>query len=131
LFNFTNEITNRGYYNVEILKIDNNKFSNGSGQILDMLRGGTDESTMGPYLIFSNNRVENYVSANTNVLIHLFGTQRSMLEKNNFKNCNPLKTLIQYDDLVRAVHHIKNNSISSSGTIISNKFVSSTNNTIQ
>jgi poly(beta-D-mannuronate) lyase len=131
LFNFTNEITNRGYYNVEILKIDNNKFLNGSGQILDMLRGGNDESTMGPYLIFSNNRVENYVSANANVLIHLFGTQRSMLEKNNFKNCNPLKTLIQYEDLVRAVHHIKNNSISSSGTIISNKFVSSTNNRIQ
>jgi poly(beta-D-mannuronate) lyase len=131
LFNFTNEVTNRGYYNVEILKIDNNKFLNGSGQILDMLRGGTDESTMGPYLIFSNNRVENYVSAKANVLIHLFGTQRSMLEKNNFKNCNPLKTLIQYEDLVRAVHLIKNNSISSSGTIISNKFVSSTNNRIQ
>jgi poly(beta-D-mannuronate) lyase len=131
LLNFTNEITNRGYYNVEILKIDHNKFLNGSGQILDMLRGGIDESTMGPSLIFSNNTVENYVSSKAAVLIHLYGTQRSMLEKNNFKNCNPLKTLIQYDDQVRAVHLIKNNSISSSGTIISNKFVSSTNNRIQ
>jgi poly(beta-D-mannuronate) lyase len=131
LFNFTNERTNRGYYNVEILKIDHNKFLNGSGQILDMLRGGTDESTMGPSLIFSNNRVENYLSSKADALVHLFGTQRSMIEKNNFKNCNPLKTLIQYDDLVKAVHLIKNNSIFGSGAIISNKYVSSTNNTIQ
>jgi poly(beta-D-mannuronate) lyase len=131
LFRFDNETTNKGLYNVEILKISNNKFLNGSGQILNMLRGGNDESTMGPYLIFSKNIVENYLSADTDGLIHLFGSQRSAIEKNNFKNCNPGKTLIKYDDLVRAVHYLRNNNLLKSGAIITNKFVSDTNNVIQ
>lgn len=131
LFNFNNETNNKGLYNVEILRITNNKFLNGSGQILDMLRGGNDESTMGPYLIFSNNAVENYISSKADGLIHLIGIQRSAIERNNFKNCNPGKTLIQYYDLVRAVHLVKNNYIFKSGAIIGNKFVSSTNNIIQ
>ncbi len=129
LFNFTNETDKKGLYNVEIFRISNNRFLNGAGQILDMLRGGNDESTMGPYLIFSKNTVENYSGAGS--LIHLFGTQRSLIEKNNFTNCNTGKTLIQYEDLVRSVHLLRNNSFVKSGIIAGNKFVSNTNNTIR
>jgi poly(beta-D-mannuronate) lyase len=127
LFYFANEINNKGYYNVENIKIINNKFLNGSGQILNMLRGGNDESTMGPYLVFSKNSIENYVSDNP--LIHLLGTQRSLFEKNNFTNCNSGKTLIQIEDLVKAVHSLKNNRIIESGKVLTDRFVISDNTT--
>lgn len=131
LFNFSNETGNKGYYNVEVLKLSNNRFLNGGGQILNMLRGGNDESTMGPYLVFTKNTVANYLSADEDALFFLSGTQRSLVEKNNFTNCNKGKILLQYDDRVRAVHILKDNSILGSGIISSNKFVRSVNNVMR
>jgi poly(beta-D-mannuronate) lyase len=52
IFNFTNETNQKGYYNVEKISILNCRFTNCSGQIISMVRGGNDESTMGPYLLF-------------------------------------------------------------------------------
>jgi len=130
LFDFTNETDNKGLYNVEKLKITNNRFRNCS-QILDMLRGGNDESTMGPWLIFSKNILDNCAAENETALIHIFGTQRSDIEKNIFTNCNTGKTIIQYQDLVKAYHVIKNNKMISSGIVDTNKFVSSEKNTSQ
>jgi len=131
LFNFSNETDKKGYYNVEEIKMTANNFSNNEGQIITMLRGGNDESTMGPYFIFTENNVENYVSTNAEALIHLFGTQRSIIEMNKFTNSNTGKTLIQYEDLVRAIHLFKNNKMIRSGIVTINKFVSSDNNMIQ
>ena len=121
LFNFTNETDKKGLYNVEKLKISNNRFLNCEGQILDMLRGGNDESTMGPDVLFSKNIMNN--CTNDQPLIHLFGTQLSKIEKNIFTNCNPRKTLIEYEDLVRAVHIFSNNKITGSGKVETDKFV--------
>ncbi|MBS1497179.1 MAG: hypothetical protein JSU03_00100 [Bacteroidetes bacterium] len=123
LFNFTNETDKKGLYNVEKLKIVNNKFNDCSGQILAMLRGGNDESTMGPYLIFTNNNISNCNNSDDKPLIHLFGVQRSVITNNDFSNSNPNKIIIQYEDLVRAVHHLYNNKFTGSGSIIKDKFV--------
>ncbi|MEP7238894.1 MAG: polysaccharide lyase 6 family protein [Ferruginibacter sp.] len=131
LFNFGNETDKKGYYSVEKLKITGNSFNGNEGQLLNILRGGNDESTMGPYIIFTNNRIENCVTANDDALIHLFGAQRSVIESNNFKNCNTGKPLIEYEDLVRAVHLLRNNSMVKSGSIVSNKFVNNTNNVVR
>jgi len=129
LFDFNNETDKKGYYTVEQLKIVNNTFSGNKGQLLGMLRGGNDESTMGPLLLFKNNIVDN---CNSNEpLISLYGTQLSTIEYNRFKACNSTGTLVQYEDAVRAVHSINNNSITKSGTIISDKFVTNKNNTIK
>jgi poly(beta-D-mannuronate) lyase len=124
LFNFSNETDKKGYYNVEEIKMTANNFINNEGQIITMLRGGNDESTMGPYFIFRENNVENYVSTNGEALIHLFGTQRSNIETNKFTNANSAKTLILYEDLVRSVHLLGNNKMTRSGNILTNKFVS-------
>lgn len=131
IFDFTNETTNKGLYNVEILKITNSRFLNCSGQLLSMLRGGNDESTMGPYLIFSKNILNDCVTENDAALIHLFGTQRSLIEKNIFTNCNKEKSLVLFEDLVYAAHLLRNNKSISSGAIVVDKFVSSERNTIQ
>jgi len=129
LFNFNNETDKKGYYTVEQLKIVNNTFSGNEGQLLGILRSGNDESTMGPLLLFKNNIVENCNSEMP--LISLYGTQLSTIEYNRFMACNTTGTLIQYEDVVRAVHSINNNSITKSGTIIPNKFVTNKNNIIK
>jgi poly(beta-D-mannuronate) lyase len=131
LFDFSNEIDKKGYYNVEKLKMTNNTFRSCKDQLLTMLRGGNDESTMGPYLIFSGNMIDNCVTAGHVPLISLSGTQRSEIENNNFKDCNPGNPLIQYIDWVRAVHGFSNNILNRSGKILTDKFVTERNNIIQ
>ena len=131
LFKFDNENDKKGYYNTEKLKITNSLFKDHKGQLLTMLRGGNDESTMGPVLIFSNNKISKSNTETDVALIHLYGTQYSLLEKNIFSNSNTGKSLIVYEDAVRANHLIRNNSITNSGRIVANKFVASKNNSIQ
>ena len=121
LFNFSNETDKKGYYNVEQLKIINNHFSNNLGQLLSMLRGGNDESTMGPLLLFKNNRVENCRSGDPMILLN--GTQRSFVENNRFTSTNTNGILIKYEDAVRAEHFIRNNTFVKSGKVVRNKFV--------
>ena len=129
IFNFSNETDKKGYYNVEQLKMINNSFNGNKGQLLNMLRGGNDESTMGPLLLFKNNVISNCSS--NEPLIKLYGTQRSFLEYNRFTASNNTGTLVEYEDAVRAVHFFNNNSLTGSGKIIKNKFVTGGNNNIK
>ena len=123
LFKFTEETDKKGYYNVEKLKITNNSIVNMNGQLLSMIRTGNDESTMGPLLLFSNNKITNCFTEKEEALINLYGTQRSFIEGNSFTKSNEGKILIQYTDKVRAVHILDNNKITGSGKIEPNKFV--------
>jgi len=127
LFDFYNENDKKGYYNVEQLIIEANRFEAQQGQLLTMLRGGNDESTMGPLLAFRNNKIDN-CNSGTESLILLNGTQRSFIEKNNFNRSNTGGTSLEFTDAVRAVHTYQNNSISQSGKVIRNKFVDDKNN---
>jgi poly(beta-D-mannuronate) lyase len=129
LFNFNNETDKKGYYNVEQLKITNNFFNGNEGQLLGMIRSGNDESTMGPLLLFKNNVVDNCNSKEP--LVSLYGTQISNIEYNRFMASNATGTLVQYEDAVRAVHMINNNSITKSGAIVTDKFVTNKNNNIK
>ena len=110
-------------------KMVNNFFNGNEGQLLGMVRGGNDESTMGPLLLFKNNVVDNCNSSGP--LISLYGTQISNIEYNRFMASNATGTLVQYEDAVRAVHAINNNSITRSGTIVTDKFVTNKNNNIK
>jgi poly(beta-D-mannuronate) lyase len=126
LFNFSNETDKKGYYNVEKINFINNSFRNNNGQLLTMLRGGNDESTMGPLLTFSQNTISNCNSGEP--LIYLYGTQYSTIEKNTFTGSNKNATLIKYEDAVRAMHVLQNNRRVNSGETIKNKYVSDKNN---
>ena len=121
LFKLSDERENKGYYNVEKMVIDNCVFENNKGQILGLYRGGTDESTMGPKLFFTNNKIKN--CTNDKELIYLFGVQQSAVFNNQFNNANPSKMAILYADNVRAKHEQKNNQYSNSGIVTENKFV--------
>jgi poly(beta-D-mannuronate) lyase len=128
IFNFSSETDKKGYYNVEKLIISNNSFNNHSGQILTMLRGGNDESTMGPNLLFTFNTLTNCNTVNSEAVIYNYGTQVSLFENNQFTNCNSDKTLLQFEDAVRAKHLLSNNVLKRSGKIITNKYVVEGNN---
>lgn len=121
LFAFVNETDKKGYYNVEHLKINSNTITNHSGQILTMLRGGNDESTMGPKLSFTSNKISNSNSGNL-PLIHLYGTQLSTISGNNFSNSNAGGSVILLEDAVRAKHLVSLNRSIKSGEIIANKY---------
>ena len=131
LFCFNTEGDKKGYYNVEKLKITNNTISNYTGPILTMLRSGNDESTMGPLLVFSKNKINNCFTRQDAALINIVGTQHSVIEKNTFSNSNPGKIVLQFEDIVRAVHYFRENKITGSGKNILNNFVIEENNIIQ
>lgn len=48
-----------GRYNAEYIILLENRFENIGDKVASIYRGGTDESTFGPYLIASKNQVEN------------------------------------------------------------------------
>ena len=120
IFTFNKETDNVGYYNVEHLRIGNCSFVN-KGSIINLYRGGKDESTMGPNLLFKDNYLEN--CTNDSSLINLFGVQVSKITNNKFINSNPDKTLISYGDNVRARHLLENNTFTNSGSIKTDKYV--------
>ncbi len=121
LFSLNNETDNKGYYNVEAMRIDYCTFTNNNGSILNIYRGGNDESTMGPKLFFTNNKI---INCNNNAeLISLFGVQQSYFENNLFSNSNTGKIVTTYLDNVRALHQQKNNQFTNSGSVKENKFV--------
>ncbi len=121
LLSLKDEDDNKGYYNAERIVVTNNRFTNHTGQIATIYRGGTDESTMGPIFSFSNNKIVN-CTANS-ALIELFGVQQSKVNNNLFTSSNKAGKTIAYTDNTKAFHYQKNNSTVNSGTIQENKFV--------
>jgi poly(beta-D-mannuronate) lyase len=117
------EKEDKGYYNAEVILISNNKFTNQKGVLLDVYRGGNDESTLGPKLVFTNNILSGCNTNSDKGLIQLMGVQQSLIAANRFTNCDSLGLLIAYSDVVRADHTLKNNQMAASGKIQKNKFV--------
>jgi len=130
LFDLSNETDKKGYYSVEKISFANNSFENNKVQLLSLLRGGNDESTMGPLLSFTNNKITNCNSKEV-PLIKLYGTQQSSITNNTFSNSNDGNVLIKYEDAVRAAHTLNNNSITKSGKIETNKYVTEKDNIIK
>jgi poly(beta-D-mannuronate) lyase len=121
LLSLKDEDDNKGYYNAERIVLTNNSFTNHTGQLATIYRGGNDESTMGPLFSFSNNKIVNCTA--NGALIELFGVQQSNVNNNAFTNSNIAGKTVAYTDNTKAFHYQKNNSIVNSGTIQENKFV--------
>jgi poly(beta-D-mannuronate) lyase len=128
-FLMNEEKEDKGYYNAEKIFIGHNNFSSQTGTLLNIYRGGSDESTLGPQLTFSHNKLSN--CSGTDPLITLTGVQVSNIFSNNFYKCNPSSTVIFYKDLVRAKHNYERNTLTTSGKIEKNVFVTEKSNTIR
>lgn len=124
LFKMNQELGKKGYYNVEQLTISNNQFKDYQGQVLDLVRTGNDESTMGPIVKIANNQFNNIQSnAVDKSMIRFAGVQKTLLENNRFINCYTSKVMILYQDEVKAAHRLKGNQSEGSGLIQTNKFL--------
>lgn len=116
------EKDDKGYYNAEKITITGNDISRVRGKLLSIYRGGNDESTMGPKLLFAQNNVIDCRADGS--LISLTGVQQTRIQSNNFSNSNPGDILVLYKDIVRAHHFLRDNKITGSGKVETNQFVS-------
>jgi poly(beta-D-mannuronate) lyase len=130
-FSIAEEKENKGYYNAEKICIVNCKFKNGKGFLMDVYRGGSDESTLGPDLIFAGNNILNYATVSGEPLIKFTGVQKTKIENNSFTDCNTSATVLAYQDSSRARHSLKANRFIHSGAIRKNSFVSEAANQIK
>ncbi|MEM1321663.1 MAG: chondroitinase-B domain-containing protein [Bacteroidota bacterium] len=83
-----------GIYNAENVVIQNCSFQKVSGVVLHLHRGGRDESTFGPMLVFEDCRLDNIGNGKRNkakASVSLHGVQVALVQKNQFKDCRPLK----------------------------------------
>jgi len=128
-FILNNEKEDKGYYNVEKMNLTLNSFSNHDGVLIDIYRGGNDESTLGPDLTLTENSFSD-CSSNDQPLINLMGVQKTNIFLNTFNQCNEQKIVLQYKDWVRARHLLTRNILVQSGAIRSDRFVIEENNKI-
>jgi poly(beta-D-mannuronate) lyase len=122
-FIMADEKEDKGYYNAERIVITQNTFNKQQGSLLNIYRGGNDESTLGPNLTFSNNDIRYCNAPDSQPLIRLTGVQVTRFISNKFSDCNQTATLILYKDVVRAKHFLEKNIRVNSGVIETNQFV--------
>lgn len=125
------ETDDKGYYNAEKIVLDGNTFTRDNGSLLNIYRGGNDESTLGPQLWVTGNRFVNCSIEGDAPFIQLTGVQKTRFINNSFKDCYSNKNLFVYKDIVRADHLLEKNIFESSGAIQSNDFVRTKENLVK
>lgn len=76
------ETADLGTYNAEVVEIIDSTFRDVAGPVLDLYRGGTDESTFGPRLTLTGSTFER--SGKDGGAIKLYGVQRTEAKGNRF-----------------------------------------------
>jgi len=93
IFRLNKEQDDLGIYNTEYLTVENNTFDNVQSAIVNLYRGGKDESTFGPHLTFVNNTVESSSKSKRNkskASIKVHGTQVTLISQNTFTGSAPI-----------------------------------------
>lgn len=93
LFRLNKEQDDLGIYNAEYLTIKNNRFENIGTAIVKLYRGGKDESTFGPHLLFANNTIANASQDKRNkssASIYAHGAQVVSIIDNQFTQSAPI-----------------------------------------
>jgi hypothetical protein len=78
---------------------------------------------MGPIVTIRNNQFKQIETTNNLPVIHFSGAQKTYLINNQFIRCNPDKTVVLYQDEVKAEHRIEKNILEGSGKILTNKYL--------
>ncbi|WP_160151793.1 chondroitinase-B domain-containing protein [Microbulbifer sp. ALW1] len=89
LLKLNKEQDDLGIYNAEYVAVTGNTFDQVQGALVDLYRGGTDESTFGPHIDFSKNVVIDSGNGKRNkaqALIKLHGTQVADIQDNRMQN---------------------------------------------
>ncbi|WP_446830295.1 polysaccharide lyase 6 family protein [Candidatus Foliamicus sp.] len=87
------EVDDLGRYNGEVVSIVDSRFSNIGGAVVDIYRGGTDESTFGPRLEIRASVMDSVghgARNKTGASVRLLGVQVADLHDNDFINSRPI-----------------------------------------
>lgn len=79
------ETDDRGTYNAEQVDIEDSRFARIGGPVVDLYRGGSDESTFGPELRVTASTFR-HIGNVTGAALHLHGVQRIELQGNRFED---------------------------------------------
>lgn len=85
-----------GIYNAEYVNIEASSFSDVGGALVDLYRGGTDESTFGPHFSLLNSELRNVGRGSKNksaASIYLHGVQVATIEANQIHASSPIKVM--------------------------------------
>lgn len=93
VFKLDVETDDFGIYNVEFLKVEGSQFSDITGPVAAVYRGGRDESTFGPHVTFKASQFSNVGRDDTPLMV-LHGVQHVIIESNSVSNANPVKFVI-------------------------------------
>lgn len=79
------ETADLGTYNAEVVEVIDSSFRDVTGPVVDLYRGGTDESTFGPRLILTGSTFERSGRAGDAAgALKLYGVQRAEIRDNRF-----------------------------------------------
>jgi poly(beta-D-mannuronate) lyase len=101
------ETDDRGIYNADYVTIRKSEFTNVGNAIVSLYRGGTDESTFGPHLLFEDNRVvrcglvKRHGEAAT---LSLHGVQHASIERSSFEGSAPLRIVLTTGNPVTGIY---------------------------
>lgn len=99
------EIDDIGIYSAENVVIDYCQFTDIGGTVLNLHRGGRDESTFGPMLQLTNSTFKNIGGNKRNksgASVSLHGVQSTLISDCDFTDCKPLKMhLVVGDPITR------------------------------
>lgn len=88
------EFEDYGVYNAEYISIEDSRFTNIEGILIDIYRGGTDESTFGPHFIMKGSKLDNIGFGTRNkqkAMMRLHGVQVTDINNNELTNTQPIK----------------------------------------
>lgn len=90
------ETDDYGIYNAEYVSISGSSFKNIQGALVDLYRGGTDESTFGPHFSLIGSELENVGTGGRNkseASVHLHGVQVATIASNRFVSSAPIAVM--------------------------------------
>ena len=94
VISLSREIDDLGRYNGEVISVIDSRFSNIGGAVVDIYRGGTDESTFGPRLEVRSSVLESVghnARNKTDASIRLLGVQVADIHDNEFIDSRPIR----------------------------------------
>lgn len=100
---FDNEQEDYGIYNVEVVLLKENVFKDIGGPVLNVYRGGTDESTYGPIIRIQDSELYNVGNAERNSLeasIRMHGVRNALVENCSFHDSQPVNLYLSNGDPV-------------------------------
>jgi poly(beta-D-mannuronate) lyase len=89
VFDLDAETDDYGIYNIEYLNVSDSSFDRVKGSVASVYRGGRDESTFGPYVVFGNVTF-NDIGGGEAPLLKLHGVQNLRLEGNTAQQSQPV-----------------------------------------